>query len=108
MRFLFHDTLFEDDGEALRLRDRSGRILVELRDRDLNDAVRRGEIDLACSHYSLFEYARRRGLAGEGDAITLSAELRRGLENEPAAEPARDEAALFDEATLVRLYTVWN
>ncbi len=99
MRFLFHDTLFEDDGGTLRLRDRSGRLLAELRDRELDDAVLRGEIDLSCPHYSLFEYARRRGLAGEADTITLTAELRRKLD---------DETLRLDDESLARLHTVWN
>lgn len=60
MQVKFQDTILESDRRHIKLLDRSGRILLELKGQEVADAIRAGFIEESDLHYSMFEYSRMR------------------------------------------------
>ena len=98
MALLFHETAFRKERGAVRLVDREGNVLFELRGRDLRQALTSGDVDPRCWHYSLFELARRRASAEPHEAVPTPAPI----------EWADDEVVDLDPDVLARLHTRWN
>lgn len=70
----FSETVLEADGDHLRLADAWGRVLLDLRAHEVEEAIRRGDLNPQRLHFSMFEYYRFRSEASpveseEGDAL---------------------------------------
>jgi hypothetical protein len=70
MDIRFDDTTLQGDRTGLRLLDRSGKILLQLRAHEIEDAIRTGFIDPENYHYSMFEYFRMKRELGPMSAQT--------------------------------------
>lgn len=54
------ETVLAAEGDALRLTDKAGHLLLELTDSEVDEAIRAGYVDPERLHYSMFEYYRIR------------------------------------------------
>ena len=61
----FSETVLEADGDHLRLADAWGRVLLDLRAHEVEDAIRRGDLNPQRLHFSMFEYYRVRSEASD-------------------------------------------
>jgi hypothetical protein len=61
----FSETVLEADGDHLRLADAWGRVLLDLRAHEVEDAIRRGDLNPQRLHFSMFEYYRIRSEASD-------------------------------------------
>ena len=61
MNIKFSETRLEEGEHHLKLKDRSGRVLLELRNYEIEDAIHTGYIDPESYHYSMFQYFRMLG-----------------------------------------------
>lgn len=86
----FRDTRLEREETRVRLLDAAGRVLLELKGHEIDDAIRAGFVDPNNWHYSVFEYA----------------EMRRTLKPITAAHQARSDS--FDSDLLSRFNIRWD
>ena len=60
MPIRFSETTLEEGPRHLRLIDSSGKLLLELRGYEIDEAIRAGFLDPSNHHFSMYEYARIR------------------------------------------------
>lgn len=68
MPIRFSETTLDEGPRHLRLTDSSGKLLLELRGHEIEEAIRAGFLDPSNYHFSMYEYARIRmetGLSSE-------------------------------------------
>jgi hypothetical protein len=85
----FSETVLEADGDHLRLADAWGRVLLDLRAHEVEDAIRRGDLNPQRLHFSMFEYYRIRSEASDlefDDGEELVEECDEAVENESVGE----------------------
>lgn len=86
----FSETVLEADGDHLRLADAWGRVLLDLRAHEVEDAIRRGDLNPQRLHFSMFEYYRIRSEASDlefddGEEL-VEEECDEAVENESVGE----------------------
>jgi hypothetical protein len=92
----FSETVLEADGGHLRLADAWGRVLLDLRASEVEEAIRRGDLNPQRLHFSMFEYYRIRSEASslefeeepefEDQGLDETPEITVDLESETAGE----------------------
>ena len=60
MPIRFSETMLDEGPGHLRLIDSSGKLLLELRRHEIDEAIRTGFLDPSDYHFSMYEYARIR------------------------------------------------
>jgi hypothetical protein len=60
MPIRFSETTLDEGPAHLRLIDSSGKLLLELRRHEIDEAIRAGFLDPSDYHFSMYEYARIR------------------------------------------------
>lgn len=64
MPIRFSETTLEEGRRHLKLIDSSGRLLLELKGHEIDEAIRSGFLDPSNYHFSMYEYARIRRETG--------------------------------------------
>ena len=65
----YSETVVAKEGDALRLTDRAGELLLKLVGHEVDEAIRAGYIDPERLHFSLFEFYRIRLETGESQVL---------------------------------------
>ena len=60
MPIRFSETRLEEGARQLRLIDSSGKVLLELKGHEIDEAIRAGFLDPSDYHFSMYQYARIR------------------------------------------------
>ena len=60
MPIRFSETILEEGRKHLKLIDSSGKVLLELKGHEIDEAVRAGFLDPSNYHFSMYEYTRIR------------------------------------------------
>src|SRR3981081_4519522 len=86
----FSAPVLEADGDHLRLADAWGRVLLDLGAHEVEEAIRRGDLNPQRLHFSMFEYYRFRSEASplerqEGDGVAED-ENEENIEDESVGE----------------------